>query len=122
MKSPANDRKALEQIIRYCTKIEASIRRFGPDFESFVCDSDYVDSVSMNILQIGELAGTLSQEYVDKTRGVMDWRSIKGMRNIFAHDYGSMDLERTWFTATSDVPELKAFCEKELERMTTSSQ
>ena len=81
MKSPANDRKALEQIIRYCTKIEASIRRFGPDFESFVCDSDYVDSVSMNILQIGELAGTLSQEYVDKTRGVMDWRSIKGMRN-----------------------------------------
>ena len=115
MKWQAKDRKMLQQIIRYCEKIEATIQRFGADFESFACDPDYVDSVSMNILQIGELAGSLSSEYVESTKASVDWRAIKGMRNIFAHDYGSMDMERTWYTATSDVPELKAFCVRQLE-------
>lgn len=115
MKWQAKDRKMLEQIIRYCEKIETTIHRFGANFESFTCDPDYVDSVSMNILQIGELAGSLSADYVESTKTSMDWRAIKGMRNIFAHDYGSMDIERTWYTATTDVPELKAFCIKQLE-------
>ena len=115
MKWQAKDRKMLQQIIRYCEKIETTIQRFGADFESFACDSDYVDSVSMNILQIGELAGSLSADYVESTKASVDWRAIKGMRNIFAHDYGSMDMERTWYTATSDVPELKAFCIRQLE-------
>lgn len=26
------------------------------------------------------------------------------MRNIIAHDYGEVDLERVWVTATEDVP------------------
>ena len=30
---------------------------------------------------------------------------------MFAHDYGSMDKERIWQTATEDVPALKAYCE-----------
>ena len=117
MKPPADDRKTLEQIVRYCDKIRNTIRRFGMDFESFLCDPDYVDSISMNILQIGELASLLSREYVERTKGEMDWRGIKGMRNIFAHDYGSMDMERTWYTATSEVPELRAFCAEQIQQM-----
>ena len=31
---------------------------------------------------------------------------------MFAHDYGSMDKERIWQTATEDVPALKAYCER----------
>ncbi len=84
---------------------------------AYFSNKAYVDSVSMNILQIGELAGALSGDYVERTRRAMDWRSIKGMRNIFAHDYGSMDLERTWYTAVTDVPALKEFCYGELARM-----
>ena len=117
MRSPDNDRRTLAHIIRYCEKIGATVARFGPSFEDFACDPDSVDSVSMNILQIGELAGALSGDYVERTRRAMDWRSIKGMRNIFAHDYGSMDLERTWYTAVTDVPALKEFCQGELARM-----
>ena len=44
----------------------------------------------------------------------MDWRAIKNMRNMFAHDYGSMDKDRIWQTATEDVPALKAYCERAL--------
>ena len=112
----AKDYNILKQIVRYCEKIKTTVERFGADFESFVCDPDYVDSVSMNILQIGELAGVLSSEYTTSTKSKMNWRAIKGMRNILAHDYGSMDMERTWYTATVDVPELKAYCEKELRQ------
>lgn len=70
----------------------------------------------MNLLQIGELAGMFSEEYVacSKEMGV-NWRAIKNMRNMFAHDYGAMDLERIWVTATEDVPELKEFCENQLK-------
>ena len=68
----------------------------------------------MNLLQIGELAGKFSDAYVQKTKPQMDWRAIKNMRNMFAHDYGSMDKDRIWQTATEDVSALKAYCERAL--------
>ena len=37
------------------------------------------------------------------------------MRNMFAYDYGAMDMERVWVTVTEDVPELEAFCEAQLK-------
>ena len=89
-------------------------RPFGREFDVFLEDQDYMDSVSMNLLQIGELAGKFSDAYVQKTKPQMDWRAIKNMRNMFAHDYGSMDKDRIWQTATEDVPALKAYCERAL--------
>ena len=68
----------------------------------------------VNLLQIGELAGKFSDAYVQKTKPQMDWRAIKNMRNMFAHDYGSMDKDRIWQTATEDVPALKVYCERAL--------
>ena len=65
-------------------------------------------------LQIGELAGKLSDDYVRMTKVQIDWRAIKNMRNMFAHDYGSMDIERIWETAIEDIPVLYDFCKKEL--------
>lgn len=68
----------------------------------------------MNLLQIGELAGRLSDDYVQRTKAQMDWRAIKNMRNMFAHDYGSMDIERIWETVTEDIPVLADYCKQEL--------
>ena len=51
---------------------------------------------------------------MQETKPQMDWRAIKNMRNMFAHDYGSMDKDRIWQTATEDVPALKAYCERAL--------
>lgn len=47
----------------------------------------------------------------------MDWRAIKNMRNIFAHNYSSMDIDRIWDTAIDDVPELKMFCKEMLHHL-----
>lgn len=55
------DMDILQHILRYCNNVEQLIDRFGCDIEIFKADLAYRDSVSMNILQIGELAGTGSR-------------------------------------------------------------
>ena len=57
------DIQILKHVIRYCEKIESTVRRFGEDFDTFLNDPDYRDSVGMNLLQIGELAGKLSARF-----------------------------------------------------------
>ena len=100
MSFPNRDAQILAHILEYCNRIEKTLSRFGREFDVFLDDQDYMDSVSMNLLQIGELAGKFSDAYVQKTKPQMDWRAIKNMRNMFAHDYGSMDKDRIWQTAT----------------------
>lgn len=34
------------------------------------------------------------------------WRSIVGQRNILAHEYGEILVERIWRTATESIPGL----------------
>lgn len=108
------DVRVLKSIIDYCDRIERTMTRFGKVFEAFENDIDYINSISMNILQIGEFAGRLSHEYVSATVSKINWRAIKAMRNIFAHNYGAIDVETVWETAINDVPALKNFCENEI--------
>ena len=42
----------------------------------------------------------------------MPWREIKTMRNIAAHNYGEIDIDILWETATCDIPDLKEYCKK----------
>ncbi len=103
------DTQVLAHIFKYCDKIMDTIDRFGNDFSIFLEDSDYRDSVGMNILQVGELSSRLSGDFVEQN-DTIPWREIKLMRNWFAHDYGGMNVETIWKTAVEDIPELRNFC------------
>ncbi|MBR5428411.1 MAG: DUF86 domain-containing protein [Clostridia bacterium] len=71
----------------------------------------------MNLLQIGELAGRFSDDFVQSTKpDIIDWRAIKNMRNMFAHDYGSMDYDRIWETVKDDLPVLYKYCNDTLSQ------
>lgn len=109
-------------ILRYCERIENIIERFGCEEEIFRSDMAYRDAVSMNLLQIGELAGHLSDGYRSQTRNKMNWAAIKGMRNLFAHDYGNMDEQVIWNTANESLQELKDFCLEEIAKAELSFQ
>lgn len=111
------DQNILQHIKMHCDDIETFIIRFGKDYEVFTSDKAYFNAVSMGILQIGELAGNLSEEYRAKTSKKIPWSNIKGMRNIVVHDYGSIDEELLWETAIRDIPALLEFCNFELEQM-----
>lgn len=58
--------------------------------------------------------GGLSQEYQQATAECMQWGPIKGMRNLVAHNYGSMSRDIIWETASVDIPALKRFYEDQL--------
>ena len=111
------DKSIIQHIKRYCEDIEEFTERFGMDYTTFISDKAYFNAVSMCILQIGELSAGLSDEYRSKTSDKIPWANIRGMRNIVAHDYGSLDEELVWETVTEDIPALLKFCVSELEHM-----
>ena len=108
------DAQRLEHILDYCNEIEKTLARYGRDFAAFDSDRDYQRSVSFSILQIGELSGGLSQAFRQATADRIQWGPMKGMRNLVAHNYGSMSREIIWETAVTDIPALKRFCQEQL--------
>ena len=110
------DISILKHMLKYCDEINKTLERFGADIEIFKTDSDYRDSISMKIFQIGELANHLTDEYLEETKNEMNWNAIRGMRNRFAHGYGKMDLNKIFYTATEDIPVIKEFLEKQLTK------
>ena len=105
------DNVILGKIIQYADEIEKTLERFNNDREIFAHDFVYKNAVSMCILQIGELVGKLSDDF-KANYPVMPWRDIKAMRNIAAHNYGEIDIDILWETATGDIVELKNFCKQ----------
>jgi len=112
------DYNRIKHIQRYCEDISGTIQRFGDSFEIFSQDIDFYNSVSMSIMQIGELSVGLSDGFKDSTKTQMPWGQIKGMRNHFAHGYATMDKSDIWETATKDIPRMSIFCETILEKST----
>ena len=110
------DKQRLMRIRDYCKLIESTVSRFGGTFDAFSEDVDFQQSICFSILQIGELANNLSEELKAATTAEMNWSQIKGMRNIVAHHYGKIDFEIVWSVATVDIPKLRQFCDKNLEK------
>ena len=110
------DRNAsiLEHIISYCDQIQQTVERFGDDYALFESDPIYRNAAALCILQIGELVGKLTDDFREQHPAV-PWRQIKAMRNIVAHSYGSVDPETTWEIITSDISNLKRYCQVILE-------
>lgn len=103
------DATILQKICSYCDEIKGTHDFFKNDKELFY-DKDkgfvYRNSITMPILQIGELAKNLSDELRKENKDI-PWREVMGMRDIFAHHYGSLDYDIAWNTSVSDIPELE---------------
>ena len=68
----------------------------------------------MCVVQIGELAGQLSEE-VRRQSASVPWRNIKDTRNYYVHAYGSIDVLSVWDTLKHDIPALQRSCQRILE-------
>jgi len=105
----------VNHIIGYCDEIRDARNRFGDNPDSLKADKHYLNSVSMCILQIGELVDKLSDEFkveYDK----QPWHKMIKMRGKAAHWYGTFDSLVVWETITEFVPDLKAYCTSILEK------
>ena len=72
------------------------------------------NSVCFDVLQIGELAKSLSNEFIFKYNQV-PWKDIKGMRDWVAHGNHKIEISRVWKTAIDDIKPLHDYCESILK-------
>ncbi|GHV96418.1 hypothetical protein AGMMS50293_27380 [Spirochaetia bacterium] len=82
MEMSERDKSILSHIIQHCENIFSAIDRFG-GFSVFTTDTDYFNSVCMSLLQIGELANHLSDEFKKNNAGI-PWRNIIGLLQLTA--------------------------------------
>ena len=62
-------------------------------------------AVERQLMVIGEAARHVSDEFQEQHPEI-SWLQIIGQRNVLAHDYGEILVERVWLTATKSLPEL----------------
>ena len=108
------DLQILEKIYTYCCEIELAHKEYHQDYEVFCSNSTYRNAVSLCLLQIGELANKLTEEFKASHPNI-PWRAIRGMRNVVAHEYGHIDVATVWETAESGTVELKEFCAQQIQ-------
>lgn len=101
-----DDHLIIEKVIRYCDDIHALIEEYGEDYAAYCNRISFQYSCNMCIIQIGELVGRLSEQFVSAHKEI-PWSAIKAMRNLHAHDYERVDLEIVWETLTKEIPDLK---------------
>lgn len=103
------DEGKINLIISYCNYIEAILNRVNNSFDDFVDDFEAQQSISFDILQIGEAINKISDDTKGSNKNIQ-WNKIVGMRNIIAHNYGTVDVEILFETAKHSIPELKDNC------------
>lgn len=91
------DEQRLKKVVEYCQRIGRTVSRYGNSLDQFQKDEDYQQSICFSILQIGELVNGISDESKAATGKDMPWHQIRGMRNIVAHGYGSIDIFSPFF-------------------------
>ncbi len=96
----------LKKMIRYCEDIDYLMQKYGSDYSTFQSDISFQYSVSMCIIQIGELVTRLSEQFIRDHKNI-PWHEIRAMRNLHAHDYDRVDLSIVWNTVMEDIPDLK---------------
>jgi uncharacterized protein with HEPN domain len=106
-----------EDIIEACGKV----RRFidGMTYEAFAADERTQDAVMRNLEIVGEAAKNIPDHVVAGAPEI-EWRNIRGMRDILAHGYFGTSLPIVWATATTRMNQLEAAVYKLLGRSSGS--
>ncbi len=119
-----NDKELIIEILHQINNaLEVILYRFGPvrgvsDFTNSPRGMEKLDSICMQLIAIGE-----SIKKIDKITGgklfskypSIDWKGIKGMRDIISHHYFNVDAEIIYEVCKNKIPELKETIEEILK-------
>ena len=81
------------------------------DEEAFTMDRKTQDAVIRNLEIIGEASGNLPEQFQEAATEI-DWRKIKGLRNILIHEYFGINLPIVWDVVQNKLDPLEAACRK----------
>ena len=116
MKSSDKDRQIIIKILNYCEDIELAYGHFKNDKKLFFDVKNgrvYRNAVTMPILQIGELAKNLSEEFI-AAHDSIPWKAVMRTRDFFAHHYWDVDYDSVWNTSMEDINELKNYIRRKI--------
>ena len=103
----AKEKGILLNIMSHCERILTKVRDLTK--ESFLTNDDAKEIVCFNILQIGELAKSLSNDFLLNHNDV-PWPNVKGIRDRIVHGYGTIRFDVIWQTVIEDVKPLNDYC------------
>lgn len=104
MRGRLGDKARLNHILDAIGEIESYI--LDVDFNAFQRNSMMRFACIKQLEIIGEASDHISDD-VKSENIEIDWRQIKGMRNIFVHEYFGIDTRLVWDIIIYDLPDLK---------------
>jgi uncharacterized protein with HEPN domain len=107
-------------ILKMCDDIESYKKDYN-NLEDILNERIGLNACLMNITQIGEYSGKLSEEFTKEFCDV-EWRKIKGLRNIIVHDYLGVDIEKIEKILENQIPELIKNILKIIDELVNSSR
>ena len=66
-------------------------------------DELHLDAILMNFIILGECVLRIPENFWVNYPAI-EWRKIKGLRNIVAHDYWGIDIEMVWQILQHTLP------------------
>lgn len=87
------------------------VLKLTKDYNAFVDNNIYRNAIINSILQIGENANNLSNEFRDLYNSI-PWRKIIGTRNVVVHHYDAISYIEIWKTCQEDIPLLENLINK----------
>lgn len=109
-----------EIVIGILEKILTSIKHIELRSLHYNCGDDFLlspfgvailDSICMQFIAIGEsLKGLdkITQGTLLPTHPEVNWKHVKGLRDIIAHHYFDVDADQIWWIIEKELPSLKS--------------
>jgi uncharacterized protein with HEPN domain len=104
MRGKLGDHARLSHILDAIIEVENYL--FDADFDTFINNSMMRIACIKQMEIIGEASDHISEE-IKTNFSVIEWAQIKGMRNIFVHEYFGIDSKLVWEIIKEDLPVLK---------------
>ncbi|MBQ0067614.1 MAG: DUF86 domain-containing protein [Phascolarctobacterium sp.] len=116
MKIDRDNKYFIELIVKHCQRIHDFTKRFNGSKKMLLQDMAYQECVTMSILQIGENANNLDDDF-KKNYNEQPWDDIIKARHKITHHYDEIDVDFVWEIINNDLPLLQKYCEKILNEL-----
>jgi uncharacterized protein with HEPN domain len=103
MRPEDRDRAFLWDMLEAAKDIASFVE--GISAEDFAADKKVRFAVERQLLVLGEAAKRVSEPF-RAGHSEIPWKNLAGLRNILAHEYGEIVVERIWLMTQDKIPAL----------------
>lgn len=98
-----NDKPLLKSL---CHIVDIYKYTLNVDHETFSNSPMIIDACLMKLIVIGENVSRISDDF-KKSHDEIEWREIKDLRNLIAHNYDAVNHDMIWDIIHEDIPHLE---------------